>query len=147
MITLNLLSPATNQDRAAIIELLTSQNLPTADLPVSLANFLVARDPDIINGTVGLELYGTIALLRSLAVAPNQQGKGLGNLLYQAAINLAKDKGIVAIYLITNTAEAFFTRQGFMKVERAAVPEAIRQTSQFTTICPVSATIMCRKIN
>lgn len=147
MKTLNLLSPATTNDRAEVIGLLNALNLPTVDLPASLENFLVARDPDSLIGTVGLELYGTTALLRSLAVAQDQQGKGLGNLLYQAVIDLAKEKGVTEVYLITNTAAAFFTRQGFTKVERAAVPVTIQQTAQFSAVCPSSATIMYRSIS
>jgi len=142
----DLLIPAKSTHRAAIIKLLSTLNMPTVDLPESLDNFLVVENADAVIGSCGLEQFGSMALLRSLAVEKNQQGKGLGNLLYQTALDLAKDKGITEVYLITNTAADFFAKQGFTPVERAAVPAAIQGTAQFTSVCPSSATVMYKKI-
>jgi amino-acid N-acetyltransferase len=95
---------------------------------------------------VGLELYGDYALLRSLAVHPQQQGTGLGKALYQAAANLALLKGIREMYLITTTAAPFFEKRGFQQVDRLNVPVAIQRTTQFSGVCPSSATVMRRSI-
>lgn len=89
------------------------------DLPSSLDNFVIAKTADAVIGACGIEQYGTVALLRSLAVAADFQGKGLGNSLYQAVLEVAKDKGVKQIFLITTTAAAFFRKQGFTKVERS----------------------------
>lgn len=144
--TLNTIQLATIVDRAAIVDLLESLHLPTVDLPVMLADFVIAKEKETVVGCGGLELYGSIALLRSLAVATQLQGQGLGNLLYQAALDLAQEKGVEEVYLITTTAADFFLKQGFQKVERAQVPPAIQQTAQFTSVCPSSATIMQRTL-
>src|SRR5207253_3154887 len=104
---------ASTTDRAAIIHLLRSCNLPTIDLPATLENFVIIKNADSVIGTCGMEIFDTVALLRSLAVSANFQGKGLGNSLYEAALNLAKEKDVKEVFLITNTAAAFFTKLGF----------------------------------
>ncbi len=144
--TINSIQLAIADDRAAIIDLLESLHLPTVDLPVSLDNFVIAKEKEMVVGSSGLELYGSVTLLRSLAVATHLQGQGLGNLLYRAALDLAQEKGVAEIYLITTTAANFFLKQGFRKVERAQVPTAIQQTAQFASVCPSSATIMQKDI-
>ncbi|PIQ21079.1 MAG: amino acid acetyltransferase [Cytophagales bacterium CG18_big_fil_WC_8_21_14_2_50_42_9] len=144
---INLINPAQNTDQAEIVELLTALHLPTADLPASLNNFLVARETDAIMGTVGIEQFGNIALLRSLAVAKDCQGKGLGNLLYHSVLDLAKTNGVTDVYLITNTAVDFFAAYGCTPVERTAVPAVIQGTAQFISVCPASATLMHKKIS
>ena len=58
-------------------------------------------------GSAALELYADGALLRSVAVAPQWQGRGLGHALTDAAIRLARDRHVPAIYLLTTTAERF----------------------------------------
>src|SRR5687768_5723131 len=113
-----LLTQATPADRSEIDNLLKSLDLPVSDLPASLDNFMVAKETERITGICGLELFGRIALLRSLAVIPNQQSRGLGNLLYQAAMNLAKENGVTDVYLITTSATGFFAKLGFAIIER-----------------------------
>ena len=144
--TLNTIQLATSADRANMVDLLESLHLPTVDLPLMLDNFVIAKEKEIVVGCGGLELYESIALLRSLAVATHFQGQGLGNLLYRAVLDLAQEKGVQEVYLITTTAADFFLKQGFQKVERTQVPTAIQQTAQFTSVCPSSATIMQRTI-
>lgn len=141
--TLRLARP---QDRPAIVSLLQAVHLPFEDLPQALDNFLVAEKAGGIVGSVGVELHGNCALLRSLAVDPQQQGTGMGKALYQAAVNLTLQKGIRGMYLITTTAAPFFEKQGFESVDRVEVPVSIQRTTQFSGICPSSATVMRRSI-
>lgn len=141
------LQPATATDRASVIDLLNAMQLPTVDLPATLDNFVLAKSPDLLIGTGGLEVYGSLALLRSLAVAADQQGRGVGTALYRATLELAKSQGVQHVFLITDTAAAFFEQQGFKRVARAAVPVAIQQTAQFTFICPSSAVVLSRELN
>ncbi len=66
--------------------------------------------------------------------------------LLKAVQGLAQQKGIQALYLITTTAAPFFEKRGFAKVDRSAVPVAIQRTTQFSALCPSSATVMHRNI-
>ena len=137
---------AQDLDRQAVKVLLDQHQLPSQDLPTSLENFLVAMEEEQIIGTVGLELYGPFALVRSLAVKPDLQRKGLGKTLYRATEHLARQKGVAQLYLLTTTAADFFQQQGFQHVERIAVPEPIRQSGQFAGICPSSATVLLKSL-
>ena len=58
-------------DLAAVRALLAAAGLPTADLAAaSLADFWGCRAGEDLAGAIGLEPYGAVALLHSLAVAP-----------------------------------------------------------------------------
>jgi amino-acid N-acetyltransferase len=133
---------ATEQDRIALVQLLSSLQLPTEDLPASLASFLVVRGEGGLVASGGLEYHSPFALLRSLAVIPSLQGKGIGQALALRLLGNAWQQGISSVYLLTTTASCFFEKLGFDRVERTQVPEPVRQTSQFGSTCPASATVM-----
>ncbi len=125
---------ATSADRLAVISLLEEAGLPTQDLPTSLDHFLVGKEKGRIVGSVGLEPLGEVALLRSLAVSAPLRGTGLGKKLYQAALEKANERKIKVVYLITTTADRFFERQGFQRVERTATPASVQGTAQFSGV-------------
>lgn len=116
--------------------------LPTAGVRDHLGQFLVLEQQGDIVGTVGLEMYGDRALLRSLGVARSQQGCGLGRTLCEAILARARSCGIREIVLLTETAARFFTRWGFEVVSRDEVDAAVRQSAEFGSACPASATCM-----
>jgi amino-acid N-acetyltransferase len=127
--------------------LLAQSHLPTADLtPALLQHFLAYGTPEDPVGVVGLELYGPVALLRSLAVAAHHRGVGLGRKLIAAAEVRARSHGVQELCLLTTTAERFFTRLGYERAEREAAPASIRGTNEFTTLCPASAVFMRKRL-
>ncbi len=85
------------------------------------------------------------ALLRSVAVDEGERGGGLGRLLTERAIGEADARELAAVYLLTTTAEEYFTRFGFAVVAREQVPDSLRASVEFQSACPASATVM-RKI-
>ena len=89
-----IISPATPADLPAIFELLQRSALPRDGLDAHVATTLVARDANGLVGTAALELYGTAALLRSVAVAAEQRGRGLGAALTATALDLARRRGV-----------------------------------------------------
>jgi amino-acid N-acetyltransferase len=95
---------------------------------------------------VGLELYSNSGLLRSLAVATPARGRGLGKRLVAHAERYAQEHGVKELYLLTTTAEAFFSRLGYRRVERDAVPDAIKATREYSGICPASSAVMAREL-
>jgi len=60
--------PATPADLNAAVELLQEAGLPVEDLSAERLA-LTAEIDEIIQGVIGVELFGKTALLRSLAVA------------------------------------------------------------------------------
>lgn len=135
---------ATPADYAAVCELLRSAALPVDGLSATLENFLVAQDGARLVAVAGLEVYDDAGLLRSVVVAPPHRGSGLGGRLTDRAIAMARELGVRQVYLLTDTAEEFFRRRGFAVVTRAEVPRTVQASVEFTTVCPVSATVMRR---
>jgi amino-acid N-acetyltransferase len=134
--------PATDVDYPAVIALLEAAGLPTAGVPRTLRDFLVADAGDGLAGAVGLERYGSGALLRSAVVRPGDQGTGIGAALVRALLDRARDGGLREIYLLTTTAERWFPRFGFAPIAREQVPDAVRASVEFRDACPASAAVM-----
>ena len=135
-------------DPAAVRALLAAAGLPTADLTAApLADFWGCDDGANLIGVVGLEIYGTVALLRSLAVAPAWQGQGLGSALVAHAEQAARQRGLAALYLLTPTAEAFFTRHGYVRLSREAAPPLLHRTAEFAALCPASAVCLMKALD
>jgi arsenate reductase len=130
-----------------VMELLSGAGLPTTDVERdSPARFLVAHKEGGIVGATALEAYGSEALLRSLVVTPAHRQSGLGTQLVEAAENLAAEESVRTIYLLTETAERFFSKRGYIVCKRDAAPEAIREHAQFRTLCPSSAALMSKRL-
>ena len=147
------LRPATTPDLAAIERLLVAADLPTAGVAEILAerpaDFIVADEPGArgeLAAVAGLELRGNTALLRSVAVRPEWRRHGLGQALVRRVVCRAEERGLNALYLLTMTAEHYFPRFGFERVERAAVPPEIAATLEFKSACPASAVAMARPL-
>jgi amino-acid N-acetyltransferase len=132
---------------AAAKALLASAGLPTADLEAEhFSHFIGGGSAQAPEALIGLQPYGEIALLRSLVVSSAARGKGYGSALVAQIEAYAQQLGVSELYLLTNTAEAFFSRRGYHNLERADVPEAIRQTAEFSSLCPASAVCMHKRI-
>ena len=132
-------SPA---DHAPLLALLAASHLPTAGVPPTLADFLVAELDGRLVGAIGLERYGEAGLLRSAVVEPSAQGTGLGQRLVHELLAHATARGVREIYLLTTTAEHFFPRFGFERMDRGEVPAAVQASVEFREACPASATVM-----
>jgi amino-acid N-acetyltransferase len=128
--------------KAGIISLLIDEKLPVSDLPGTLENFLVACENDQVIGVAGLEIYGDYGLLRSLAVDPAFRSQGVAGKLLNEIEVLANSKSLDTIYLLTETAPDYFDRKGYIKMTREDVPAEVRQSSEFSYVCPQSAIVM-----
>ena len=102
---------------------------------------LVERDGDIL-GCAAVERYGDAGLLRSVGIAPAEQGHGIGAALVIHAVREASAAGVRTMVLLTTTAERYFPRFGFSVVDRESVPESVRASVEFQGACPASATVM-----
>ncbi len=141
------IEPAGRESRPALVALLQSLRLPTEDLPADLDGFFLAFDKEGVPvGSVGIQRLDASALLRSFAVHENYRKAGLGRHLFEKALQFARDAGFQEVWLITNSADLYFERQGFERVDRAMAPPDISATSQFTGLCPSSSAVMRKQI-
>ena len=108
---------------------------------------MVARDGDRLVGCAAIEPYDGAALLRSVAVAPEQRGTGVGTSLVHAVEDLARDHGATSLILLTETAELWFARLGYAAVDRASVPADVGASIEFVTACSTTAVAMRRTLS
>jgi amino-acid N-acetyltransferase len=135
-------------DFPSILKLLADSDLPEAKLGVHMNTLiLTAKDDERLIGCAALEVYGSDALLRSVAVARELRGKGLGDKITEAALDVAERLGLQAVYLLTETAEKFFLRHGFEPTERSTAPHAVTQSIEFACACPESAVAMVKRLD
>jgi amino-acid N-acetyltransferase len=127
--------------------LLQAQGLPVSDITDEhLEHFFFVGSDGSPTGLVGLELYGTDALLRSLVVRENARSKGLGSALIEHAEQYAASMSVRSIYLLTIAAEAFFKRLGYERIERSQAPPSIERTREFASLCPASSAFMVKSL-
>jgi amino-acid N-acetyltransferase len=141
------IAPAAPADLPAIRDLLAADGLSAEGLDAWLETTLVSRSRGEIIGCAALEIYGDAALLRSVAVDVGWQGRGLGAELVDKAYRLAQGRGMREMFLLTTSAADYFLRHGFARCARDDAPEAMRQSIEFTTLCPASATAMRRPVD
>ena len=140
------LRPAASADLDAIHALLRESALPVDGVADALADFVVAESEGRLVGVIGLEVCCNDALLRSAAVAGEWRGRGLGRALVTRIIADAESRGMRALYLLTTTAEHYFPSFGFERTTRDRVPDAVRATGEFRSVCPDSAIVMWREL-
>jgi amino-acid N-acetyltransferase len=141
-----MIEPARSADLPAVHRLLEQLDLPLAGVDDQLQTMLVAREDGRVVGAAALELYPDGALLRSVAVERQQQGRRLGHQLTEAALQLAATHGVDTVFLLTTTAERFFPKFGFEQVTRDDVPASVRASVEFRSACPESAIVMRRRV-
>ena len=124
-------------------ELLKMCELPAGDLSdAMIPGFVVAETGGQLVGVAGIEVRGPHGLLRSVAVAPEIRGSGLGAELVRDRISWTQSRGINSLYLLTTTAEEYFVRHGFVTEPRDSAPPEIQASNEFTDLCPSSAILM-----
>lgn len=136
--------PATRDDRDAVAALLQAAGLHPLDDGAQFGPqyaVAVAGGSRII-GVAGLELHGDDALLRSVAVDKEFRSLRIGATLAEERLHWARDRGIRAVYLLTDTAAAYWTRFGFQEIARNDAPEGIAASQEWAGGCPASATAM-----
>jgi arsenate reductase (thioredoxin) len=141
-----LLRPARPQDLAGVTHLLSEADLPTAGLPSDLRRFLVAEQAGRLIGAAGVEPYGHSGLLRSVIVASEARGMGLGVALVEGVLTNSAAEGVIDVYLLTTTAEQYFLRHGFERIPRDIVPPSVQSSIEFREACPATAAVMHRRL-
>lgn len=93
-----------------------------ADIYENLQTFLVAQIDDLIVGCCALQIvWADLAEIKSLAVAENRVGVGVGTQLVSASIEKARELGLEQLFALT-LETSFFEKTGFEKVDKTSLP-------------------------
>lgn len=130
-------------DRDLLVRWLEAAGLPTDDLTdAHMRRFLVMTGAGEPLGMIGLECFDEIGLLRSLVVEPTARSAGVGRELVAALEQDARREGVTELWLLTIDAEEWFEKLGYASSLRDAAPGAIRNTPEFSGLCPGDAVLM-----
>ena len=143
--TANLRS-ATVSDFDSIAALLAAHNLPLDGVKDCITGFIVAEVRGQVVGSIAIERYGDFGLLRSAAVSESLRGQSLGKNLVDRALEKASQDGIREVFLLTTTAEEYFPRFGFSRMQRAELPKELHASEELKGACPDTAIVMGRKL-
>jgi amino-acid N-acetyltransferase len=134
-----------DKTRREVIAQLAKSSLPVDDLDENKSLYALIKDGDIID-TGGLEFFGDCALVRSASIKEEERGRGLGKKINRHLEKIAKDNGVQFLYLLTTTANEFFAKEGYEIINREIVPDTIKSSTEFTSVCPSTAIVMKKKI-
>lgn len=140
------ITKASDRDQESVYSLLKLVNLPIEGVADNFHNFFVAWEGNKLLGCGGVEIYEDVGLIRSVAVHPSFQNRGLGQKLVETIQKYSIEKGLNEIYLLTETAEEFFSKLEFNVIPRDEVDNRVKQSIEFTTLCPDSATCMVKTL-
>ena len=130
-------------DLAQLEALLRANQLPADDCAEQAHRFCAIYKGDQLTAAGAIETAEQYGLLRSVVVLEDCRGTGLARDITAHLLQRARDEGRLAIYLLTETAEAYFAALGFALVARTDAPLALTRTRQFSSLCPGSACCMC----
>jgi len=134
-------------ERTALSRALAKAGLPVDDVEAPGRLFWRFETPDQVPvGYGGLEIHRKEALLRSILTLPPARKRGVGRAIVAALETEAFIAGCRSVWLITTSLRPFFEPLGYTPCERADVPKTIRETQQFATLCPASATVMMKRL-
>src|SRR5436190_23733725 len=122
--------PARNEDMAEIRALIRSfpRILVQRNLP-RVPSFFVARVGGRLVGCCALQVYSKrLAEVRSLAVHPDFQDRGLASDLVERCTQRARERGVKELFAVTSQT-SFFARLGFATFRR-------EKTAMFLELTP-----------
>ena len=138
---------AAGEEDLTVVRLLLQQaGLPTSDLAAAKPRFTVLREKGRIVAAGALQPFGSAALVRSVIVAGDRRGGGLGRIIVQELEKIACKARIGRLFLLTQTAGEFFARQGYRVIERIDVPQDVQGSEEFRSLCPASAICMMKPL-
>jgi amino-acid N-acetyltransferase len=93
-----------------------------------LRDHFVVEDKSSQNSIIGVSALGIcwedLAEIRSLAIAKDEQGKGLGSQLVGTCLEEARSLGLKRVFTLSYV-PGFFSKLGFREVEKSVLPHKI----------------------
>lgn len=90
-----------------------------------LREFVVAEEEGQIVGCLAVDIFwADLAEVKSLAVAEDRRGQGIGRILVEAAEADARKLGVKKLFALTYE-KGFFLSRGFTPIDRDTLPEKV----------------------
>jgi len=138
--------PASEEELGSVRALLESAGLATRDLESARPEFAVVREDGQVVAAGALQRFGSSALVRSVVVAEDRRGSGLGRMIVWKLERLARSAQITELILLTQIASGFFARQGYRAIKRTSAPEDMQASEVFRSLCSSSATCLVKSL-
>ena len=98
---------------------------PLSEIYESLRDYFVIRQDEQVIACVALHImWSDLAEIKSLAVAEDNQRRGIGNQLVAACLQEASELGLATVFCLTYKA-AFFERAGFSQIDKMELPNKV----------------------
>jgi amino-acid N-acetyltransferase len=130
----------------AVEGLLLAAGLPIDGAAEALPDGVVAVDGGRVVAAAAIERFGSAGLLRSVVVAEDRRGGGLGRTIVTAAEDRARDLGLDELFLLTETAVEWFPRLGYEPVDRPEAAAVVGESIEFTTVCRDTGVAMRKRL-
>jgi amino-acid N-acetyltransferase len=121
-------------------------DLPTEGIEDHIDDFHVIKDKKDVIGIGGIEIYDEAGLMRSIAVNPRYQKKGLGRRIIEHLLKYAKEKSVNELFLLTDTVPKLYEKFGFEYIKRENANLKIEQSEEFKGSCPNTADLMVKAL-
>ena len=96
-----------------------------SEISRSIDSWVVAQEGETILGCGSLVAYtGELSEVRSLAVAADRRGQGIGQAITDKLIDVARQQGVRRLFALTR-AVPFFLQAGFERVDMREIPEKV----------------------
>ncbi|MBI4284387.1 MAG: N-acetyltransferase [Chloroflexi bacterium] len=91
----------------------------------NIRDYFVIRDGEQVIACAALHVsWSDLAEIKSVAVAEDSQGQGIGAQLVKACLDEARELGIPTVFCLTYK-PAFFGKCGFAQVEKSELPHKV----------------------
>lgn len=91
----------------------------------AVQEFWVVEREGVVVGCGALHvLWEDIAEIRTVAVAPEAAGQGIGNAVVTRLVDLARELGLARVFVLTFETD-FFGRHGFVKIDGTPVSQQV----------------------
>lgn len=134
------------EDIPRLTSFLERAQISSEGVAETIDSFLIMEDEiGTISATIGIESLGNIGLLRSLVMTANTSEEEVCQLFEQMFL-LARDKGMVDIYLATNKLGAmrFVELLGFKTTDKSELPPQLLQSEHVQHILTVDNSVFLK---
>jgi len=135
---------AREEDLEWVISILNENDLCVDDIPSENILLKLVRSENDPIAIYGFELFGHEGILRSIAVAEEYKGTGIGTQIMRQVKIDVKELELRNLFLLTTTAKKFFEKFGFSIIERETAPVVLQQSYEFLNFCPDTAIVMSK---